>query len=119
MREATKKLCHGCLKPIFKTHSAGKYNQYRSGKISNKRHPKSVHGFSKKSLTNHTAVSDKLDQNCASKDGVSKSNIIIYDENIACTSTKISTKRISMCVVPVLIKHKDSPKETITGTMLD
>ena len=51
MREATKKLCHGCLKPIFKTHSAGKYNQYRSGKISNKRHPnpKSVHGFSKKS----------------------------------------------------------------------
>ena len=51
MREATKKLCHGCLKPIFKTHSAGKYNQCRSGKISNKRHPnpKSVHGFSKKS----------------------------------------------------------------------
>ena len=51
--------------------------------------------------------------------GVLKSNVTICDENIVCTSTKNKAQMISTCVVPVVIKHKDSAKEIITHAILD
>ena len=48
-----------------------------------------------------------------------KSKVTICDENITCASTKISAQVISMCVAPVAIQHKDSPKEIIIHAILD
>ena len=41
------------------------------------------------------------------------------DENIVCAPTKNNVQVISMYVVPVVIKHKDSAKEIITHAILD
>ena len=115
----TKKLCYGCLKPISKTHMARNFNQRRACKVYNEKYPTSLHGFKLKKKTNQGAVNDIPDQSDTSQEGVLKSNVIVCDENFACASTKFSAQVISMCVVPVVIKHNDSTKETITHTILD
>ena len=116
---STKKLCYGCLKSISKTHTARNCNQSRACKVCNEKHPTSLHGFKLKKKTNQGAVNDTPDQSGTSQDGVLKSSVTVCDENIACASTKFSAQVISMCVVPVLIKHKDSTKEIITHAILD
>ena len=116
---STKKLCYGCLKPISKTHAARNCNQRRACKVCKEKHPTSLHGFKLKTKTNQGAVNDTPDQSCTSQDGVLKSNVTLCDENIAHASTKFSVQVISMCVVPVVIKHKDSTKEIITHAILD
>ena len=60
-----------------------------------------------------------MDQSCTSQERVLKSNLTIYDENIACAFTKISVHVIGMFEVPIVIKPKDSPKEIITHAILD
>ena len=116
---STKKLYYGCLKPISKTHTARHCNQRRACKVFNEKHPMSLHGFKLKKKTNQRAVNDAPDQSSTSQDGVLKSNVIVCDKNIACASTKISAQVVSMCVVPFVIKHKDSTKEIITHAVLD
>ena len=115
---STKKLCYGCLKPISKTHTTRSCNQRRTCKVCSEKNPTSLHGFKLKKKTNQ-AVNDTPDQSGTSQDGVLKSNVTVCDENIACASTKFSAQVISMCVVPVVIKHKDSTKEIITHAILD
>ena len=53
-----------------------------------------------------------------SQNEVLKSSVTICDKNIVCASTKNNTQVISMCVVLVVIKHKDSARE-ITHAILD
>ena len=48
-----------------------------------------------------------------------KSNVTICDENTVCASTKNNAQVNSMCVVPIVIKHKDYAKGIITHTILD
>ena len=42
-----------------------------------------------------------------------------YVTKTVCASTKNNTQVISMCVVSVVIKHKDSAKEIITHAILN
>ena len=116
---STKKLCHGCLKPISKTYTARNCNQRQTCKVCNEKHPTSLYGFKLKKKTKQGAVSDTPDQSDTSQDGVLKSNVTICDENIVCASTKNNAQVISMCVVPVVIKDKDYVKEVITHPILD
>ena len=116
---SNKKLCYGCLKPISKTHTARNCNQRRTCKVCNEKHPTSLHGFKLKKKTKQGAVNDTPDQSETLQEGVLKSNVTICDKNIVCTSTKNNAQVISMCVVPVSIKHKDSAKDIITHAILD
>ena len=95
--------------------------QRRTCIVCDKKHPISVYGFKLKKKTNQGAVNNTPDQSDTSQDGVLKSNVTICNENIACASIKISAQMISMCEVPVIIKHKDCAfaKEIITHTILD
>ena len=116
---SNKKLCYGCLKPISKTHTARNCNQRRTCKVCNEKHPTSLQGFKLKKKTKQGAVNDTPDQSETLQEGVLKSNVTICDKNIVCTSTKNNAQVISMCVVPVSIKHKDSAKDIITHAILD
>ena len=116
---SNKKLCYGYLKPISKTHTARNCNQRRTCKVCNEKHPTSLHGFKLKKKTKQGAVNDTPDQSETLQEGVLKSNVTICDKNIVCTSTKNNAQVISMCVVPVSIKHKDSAKDIITHAILD
>ena len=113
---STKKLCYGCLKLISKTHTARNCNQRRTCK---EKHPVSLRGIMLKKKTNQRAANDTSDQRNTSQDGALKSRVKICDENIACSSIQISAQVISMCVVSVVTKHKDSAKEIITHAVLD
>ena len=64
-------------------------------------------------------VNDTPDQSDTLQDGVLKSNVTIYDENIVCASTKNNAQVIKVCVVPVVIKRKESAKEIRSDTILD
>ena len=122
MREASiyqLRNCYGCLKPISLTHTARNCYQRRTCKVCNKKHPTSLHGFQLKKKNKQGAANDTPDQSDTSQDGVLKSNVTICDENIACVSTKNNTQVICMCVVSVVIKHKDSAKKITTHAILD
>ena len=94
-------------------------NQRRTSKICNKKHPTSLHGYKLKKKTKQGAVNDTPDQSDTSQDGVLKSNVTICERNIVYASTKNNAQVISMCVVSVAIKHKDSAKEIITHAILN
>ena len=116
---STKKLYYGCLKPISKTHTARNCNQRRNCKVCNEKHPTSLHGFKLKKKTKQGVVNNTPDENDTPQDGVLKSNVTICDENTVCASTQNNAQVISMGVVPIVIKHKDSAKKIITHAILD
>ena len=79
-------------------------------------HPTPLHGYIPK------VMKDKADGSKDNSDsGNIKSNYATLDNNVKCASTteKSGSKIISMCIVPVKIKHRDSNKMVTAYAMLD
>ena len=61
----------------------------------------------------------KSQSNKLPQEQIAKSNVLACDKSIACASTSMKDHVISMCVVPIIIKHMYSPKEIVTHAILD
>ena len=106
---AKQKSCYGCLKPMTEGHNAKTCTQRLTCSSCKGNHPTPLHG--------HTPnKKSKADGNQA-VDGEEnlKSNFAGFNNDFNCASMtgKTGSKVISMCIVPVKVKHEDG-KDTIT-----
>ena len=104
-----KKLCYGCFQEIKKDHNAKNCSKRRfCSKVCNGKHPTTLHGYIRKKVDNtqHQCNSDASEER---KDG----------EVAACASLNTGMEVISMCVVPVKLRHGDSGKTLKTYALLD
>ena len=104
-----KKLCYGCFQEIKKDHNAKNCSKRRfCSKVCNGKHPTTLHGYIRKKVDNtqHQFNSEARDEK---KDG----------EVAACASINTRMEVISMCVVPVKLRHGGSGQTLKTYTILD
>ena len=92
------KLCYGCYLPISPDHNARSCNQRKVCKICSKRHPTSLHGFRFRPKEPDSIVDVENSTSCYS---ISQGQVI------------------SMCVVPVRVRHQSSNTTFETLAMLD
>ena len=102
------KLCFGSYEPISKYHSRRNCPKRRICCVCNENHPTGLHGHKPKSKESVAGGSQRSEEK--STDSRRK---------IASTSTAIQEDVISMCVVPVKVKHKGSHFVHSTFAMLD
>ena len=102
------KLCFGCYEPISKDHNGRNCPRRRICCVCNENHPTGLHGHKPKNKESVAGGSQSSEEK--STDSRRK---------IACASTTIQEDVISMCVVPVKVKHKDSNFVYSTFAMLD
>ena len=102
-----KKLCYGCFQEIKKDRNAKNCSKRRLCKVYNGKHPTTLQGYIRKKLgnTQHQCNSDASEER---KDG----------EVAACVSLNTGMVVISMCVVPVKLRHGDSSKTLKTYALL-
>ena len=102
------KLCYGRYEEISTEHTARSGKNRRTCKICKENHPTGLHGFmfKKKSKSSN----DGTDAN----DSTVKSNFA----GIGFATATLS-QVISMCVVPIRVKHTDSDEEVKTFALLD
>ena len=98
-----KKLCYGCYMPISTDHNSRSCKQRRVCDTCGEKHPTGLHGY-KGSKKNKDA------------DG---GNSQKSDSTLACATTKLKSKVVSMCVAPVKVKCSNLKKEFRTHAMLD
>ena len=101
-----KKLCYGCLGNISKEHNAKSCANRRMCKVCSERHPTVLHGLKTqkyKKKGNNEDTDTKKDK----------------PEEVKCASTNTRSDVISMCIVPVQIKSKDTSKTVHTYALLD
>ena len=103
-----KQLCYGCFQEIKKDHNAKNSSKRRLCKVCNGKHPTALHGYIRKKVDNtqHQCNSDASEER---KDG----------EVAECASLNTGMEVISMCVVPVKLRHGDSGKTLKTCALLD
>ena len=105
------KFCYGCYREITSTHTARTWNNRRVCKVCPQgKHPSGLHGYKMKRKKTSDNDTDKtveqpeaMNSNCA---GIKNAAIIVGEV-------------ISMCVVPVSLRHCNSQKEVKTFTLLD
>ena len=103
------KLCYGCYREIMSTHTARTCNNRRVCKVCHGKHPSGLHGYKMKRKktsdndTDTTVEQEAIISNCA---GI---------KNAATAVGEV----ISMCVVPVKLKHCNSQKEVKTFALQD
>ena len=103
------KLCYGYYEVISPKHTARNCSRRRNCKICLAKHPTGLHGY-------------KIRRKDDSKDGddpgktVKKNCANIKD--VQCESIR-TQEVLSMCVVPVKVRHKNTDKETRTFAILD
>ena len=102
------KLCFGCYETISKDHNGRNCPRRRICCVCNENHPTGLHGHKPKNKESVAGGSQSSEEK--STDSRRK---------IACASTTIQEDVISMCVVPVKVKHKDSNFVHSTFAMLD
>ena len=93
-----KKLCYGCLGNISKVHNAKSCDNRRMCKVCSGRHPTVLHGLKiqkYKKKGNNEDIDTKEDK----------------AEEVKCASTNTGSDVINMCIVPVLIKSKNTSKK--------
>ena len=97
-------MCYGCLSAISVNHNARNCRKRKEYKVCKKRHPTSLHGYkAEKSKFKH------LDGNSSEESKV----------NSNCATANTKSDVISMCVVPVLVRHKFSNCIVKTYAILD
>ena len=94
-----KKLCHGCFQEIKKDHNAKNCSKKRFCKVCNGKHSTTLHVRKKIDNTQHQCNSQASEER---NDG----------EVAACASMNTDTDVISICVVPIKLRHGDSGKKT-------
>ena len=100
------KLCYGCYEEITSTHAPRNCSKRRGCKISLRRHLTGLHGFkfsSKKADGNKSSTDD---------DKTVKSNCAYAGDSHNYHTGDLTV--LSMCVVPVRIRHERSNKEVIS-----
>ena len=98
--------CYGC-----KDHSARNWKQQRSCKICKEKHPTSLHGSKPKK--------EGVKRDSGNGDNKQITTSFTGARSLVCASTKLRSDVISICVVPVQIRHPDSNKVLDTYAMLD
>ena len=106
------KLCFGCYDIISKEHSERNCSKRRKCSICKEQHPTGLHGLQQKRRS-----SEKEDDKCTPP--MLPGNEEKKDSVKAYASTVAHTDAISMCVVPVKVKYKDSNSIYNTFAMLD
>ena len=103
-----KKLCYGCFQEIKKEHNAKNCRKRTFCKVCNGKHPTTLHGYVRKKVgnTQHQCNSEASEER---KDG----------EVAACASLSTGMEVISLCVVPVKLRHVDSGETLKTYALLD
>ena len=112
---AKQKSCNGCLKPMTEVHNAKTCTQRLTCSSCKGNHPTPLHGYipNKKSKTDGNQAVDG--------EGNLKSNFACLNNDLKCASLKgkKESKVISMCIVPVKVKHEDGKDTITTYAMLD
>ena len=111
-----KRYCYGCLQPMSDSHNARACKRWLSCSSCKGNHPTHLHCYIPK------VMKDKADGSQDNSDsGNIKSNYATLDNDVKCASTtaKSGSKVISMCIVPVKIKHGGSNKMVTTYAVLD
>ena len=99
---ARNKLCYGCYMPISSDHNARSYKQRRVCTICKEKHPTGLHGYK------HPRKS-KLGDNSTNSN----------ENSMTCATTKVESRVVSMCIVPVKVRHVHSGREIQRYAMLD
>ena len=99
---AKNKLCYGCYTAISSGHNARSCKQRRVCTICKEKHPTGLHGYKhprKGKLEDNSTNSNK--------------------NSMTCATTKMNSRVVSTCIVPVKVRHVHSGKEIQTYAMLD
>ena len=110
------KQCYGCLEPTIDGHNAKTWTSKLMYNSCKGNHPTPLHGYVSK---------DKRSTYCGDKDpkktdkGLKNSFAGLDDLKCAATSKEHGSNVISMCVVPVKVKHEHGANEVTTCAMLD
>ena len=102
------KLCFGCYEPISKDHSGRNCLRRRICCVCKENYPTGMHGYKPKSKESVTGGSQRSEEKSTDS-----------GRKIACASTTIQEDVITLCVVLVKVKHKDSNFIYSTFAMLD
>ena len=100
------KLCYSYFSPISTSHNARTCKKRKECKVCKQRHPTSLHGYKTEKKT-----PPKTEKSHDEKDKEQK--------DFHCATVNISSEVISMCVVPVMVRHKLSNCVIKTYAMLD
>ena len=98
------KLCYGCLNAISVNHNARNCKNRKECKVCKKRNPTSLHGY-------RAEKSKEKQSDGQLSDGA--------NAHVNCATAKTKSDIISMCVVPVFVRHKLSNRIVKTYAMLD
>ena len=105
------KLCFGCYETISREHNGRNCPKRRTCSICKEQHPTGLHGLQPKKKSD-----EKEEDNKPMKTG----DEVKKDASVkACASTVSHADVISMCVVPVKVKYKNSNSVYSTFAMLD
>ena len=111
---AKKKYCYGCFQPMTDSHNEKTCIRRITCSSCKWNHQTSLHGYIPK------VMKDKSDGSQDNGDsGNVKRNCATFDHDMNCTTAKPGSKVISMCIVPVKIKHGDNNKMVTTYAILD
>ena len=111
---AKNKLCFGCYDPISSNHSAKTCSKRIICKECKNYHPTALHGYQYKKQKSEPGKNDD-----EKKEETQLSNRCTEIEDFSNVSINQETSMVSMCVVPVIVKHKNSSREVKTFAMLD
>ena len=104
------KLCYGCYREIMSTHTARTCNNRKVCKVCQGKHPSGLHSYKMKNKKRSDDDKDKTGEQL----GAMKSNCA----GIKNAATVVG-EFISLCVIPVILRHCNSQKEVNTFTLLD
>ena len=99
---AKNKLCYGCYTAISSGHNARSCKQRRVCTICKEKHPTGLHGY-------------KHPRKGKLEDSSTNSN----ENSMTCATTRMNSRVVSMCIVPVKVRYVHSGKEIQTYAMLD
>ena len=99
---AKNKLCYGGYTPISSDHNARSCKQKSVCTICKEKHTTGLHGYK------HPRKS-KLEENSTNSN----------ENYMTCATTKMNSRVVSMCIVPVKVRHVHSGKEIQTYAILD
>ena len=111
---AKNKICFGCYDPISSNHSAKICSNRIICKECKNYHPTTLHGYQYKKQNNEPGKN-----NDGKKEETQFSNRCTKIEDFSNPSINQETSMVSMCVVPLIVKHKNSSREMKTFAMLD
>ena len=102
------KLCFGCYEPISKDHNRRNCPRRIICCVCEENHLTGLHKYKPSSKQSMAGGSQRSEEKSTDS-----------ERKVACASTTIQEDVISMCVVPVKVKHKDSNFVYSTFAMLD